>query len=254
MSSPTPIWGRYTDLRPKQLAAIRSQIPVVYLPWGALDWHGPHLPLGTDGFVAEAVAEQVVQITGGVLMPTTWWPGAALPRSNTLSVRKHIVHGLWSDLLIRLSEEGWRIVVIVNGHYDQDHEMVLIETAEEAIQEYGLLVLALPPLALIDNSLLDHAALWESSMLLSLYPQLVDLYALGNGELSEEQSAIQGRDPRGAASASLGDTVIRLAVDRVARAVNELIRSGNPAPLYALYEQRREIYNRARHGNPPIRK
>jgi hypothetical protein len=91
-------------------------------------------------------------------------------------------------------------------------------------------------------------------MLLSLYPQLVDLYALGNGELSEEQSAIQGRDPRGAASASLGDTVIRLAVDRVARAVNELIRSGNPAPLYALYEQRREIYNRARHGNPPIRK
>src|SRR5437763_1208058 len=82
----TPPWGRYAELRPEQLEAIMAVAPVAYVPWGALEWHGPHLPLGLDGFTAEGVAERDVQRTGGVLLPTTWWPITALPHRYSLSI------------------------------------------------------------------------------------------------------------------------------------------------------------------------
>lgn len=244
MTLTKPAWGRYIDLRPDALAMIRKDYPVVYLPWGALEWHGPHLPLGTNGIIAEAVAELSVQRTGGVLLPTTWWSSAPMLKRYTLTVRNQILQDLWHDLLNRLADEGWRVAVIISGNYGQEQDLSLLDIAEWAMQQYGMLVLALPPLALIDESLLDHAALWESSLLLSLRPMLVDLYALGEGELRTESSSVQGRDPRGAASASLGDTVLNLAVERIVKAVTELVEQGDSAPLYVLYEERRERYKR----------
>jgi creatinine amidohydrolase len=243
-----PLWGRYAELRPDELAAIRTYCPVAYVPWGALDWHGPHLPLGADGFVAEAMAEQVAQRIGGVLLPTTWWPGSGLPHRSTMAVRSEVLRELWSDLFDKMAESGWRVVVLVNGYYTEEHELTLMATAEEAIRQHGLLVLALPPLSLIDDSLIDHGALWETSLLLALCPNLVDLYALGDGELTPMHSAVQGRDPRGAASASLGDTVMHLTIERVVAAVNELLTNGDPAPLHVLYEQRRTLIRHRKDG------
>jgi creatinine amidohydrolase len=221
------------------------------MPWGALDRHGPHLPLGSDGFVAEAMAEQVARRVGGVLLPTTWWPGAALPRQRTISVRIDVLRELWSDLFDGLAEAGWQVVLLVNGYYTEEHELALMDMAEEAIRQHGLLVLALPPLALIDDSLIDHGALWETSLLLSLCPGLVDLYALGDGELNPMHSTVQGRDPRGAASASLGDTVMHLTIERVVTAINELLTNRDPAPLHVLYEQRRESIRHRKNGRDP---
>lgn len=240
----TPIWGRYADLRPDDLAAIRATHPIVYLPWGALEWHGPHLPLGTNGMIAETVAELAVQRTGGVLLPTTWWSSSVLFKRHTIAVRNTLLQELWRDLISRVAEEGWRVVVIISGNYGQEQDLTLMEMAEWAMEQHEVLVLALPPLALIDESLLDHGALWETSLLLALRPMLVDVYALGDGELGPESSAVQGRDPRGAASASLGDTVLHLAVDRIVKAVCELVENDDPAPLYAFYEERRERYKR----------
>ncbi len=236
-----PLYGHYAQLRPDDILAIRKAYPIAFVPWGALDWHGPHLPLGADGLVAESVAEQVMQRTGGVLMPTTWWADSVSSHHQSIPVRHPVLRELWTDMLSRLAASGWQVVVIVSGHYTRDYELLLMETAERAIRQHNLMVLAVPPLALIDHTLLDHAALWETSLLMSLYPQLVDLYALGEGELTAEQ-AVRGRDPRGAASASLGDTVLDLAVERLAKAVSELLTNHDPLPLLALYEKRRELY------------
>lgn len=76
-----PRWGRYTDLHPDALADMLSHTPIAVVPWGALEWHGAHLPLGMDGIAAQYVADHVVQRTGGVLLPMTWWPMTTLPPS-----------------------------------------------------------------------------------------------------------------------------------------------------------------------------
>jgi creatinine amidohydrolase len=53
----SPLWGRYENLRPAQIDAIRAQTPLAYLPWGALEWHSYHAPIGLDGIKAQELCE-----------------------------------------------------------------------------------------------------------------------------------------------------------------------------------------------------
>ena len=198
----TPPWGRYAELRPEQLEAIMAVAPVAYVPWGALEWHGPHLPFGLDGFTAEGVAERVVQRTGGVLLPTTWWPITALPHRYSLSIGSDVVQALWDGIFAELARAGFKLVVLLSGHYAQGHELVLMDAAEHAIAAHGLLVLAVPPLALVDEEMLDHAAHWETALLLAL----------------------------------------RLATERLVVGVDALLHHGGPDVLRELYARRRAAY------------
>ncbi len=232
-------WGYYTDLRPDELAAIREETSVAYLPWGALEWHGPHLPAGVDGFVAQEVAEQVVRRTGGVLLPTVWWSATPLPHPESLTIHIGTIHDLWNDIFAALARTEWRVVVVISGHYAQGHELVLMNAAEHAIEHHNLLVLALTPMALIDEAILDHAGLWQSSLMMALRNDLVNLEALGKDRLIPAQSGVIGQDPRGTASASIGKHAINLAVDLITRSVQRLLVEDTPATLYALYENRR---------------
>ena len=52
-------------MRPAQIVERRRRCPVVYLPIGPLEWHGPHLPMGTDGIHAHRVAVEVARRVGG---------------------------------------------------------------------------------------------------------------------------------------------------------------------------------------------
>jgi hypothetical protein len=62
---------RYEWLRPGQLIARREQCPLVIVPVAPLEYHGPHLPIGTDpincGMVAHACCRKLGK---GVVLPT----------------------------------------------------------------------------------------------------------------------------------------------------------------------------------------
>jgi creatinine amidohydrolase len=234
-------WGRYAELRPAELEAIVAAAPVAYVPWGALEWHGPHLPLGLDGFTAEAVAERAARRGGGVVLPTTWWPITALPHRFSLSIHSQIVQTLWDGIFAELARVGFRVVVPLSGHYAQGHELVLMDAAEHAIAAHGLLVLAVPPLALVDEVMLDHAAHWETALLLALRPRLVDLDALAPGPLRPASSAVLGEDPR-RATPTQGEAALSLATDRIVASVAALLAHGRGDVLRELYARRRAAY------------
>ena len=238
-----PAWGRYTELHPDQLDQIVDQTPIAYVPWGALQWHGPHLPFGLEGFTAESLAERVVRRTGGVLLPTTWWPITALPHRFSLSIHSEVIQALWDGIFAELARAGFRVVVVLSGHYTEAHELVLMDAAEHAIAEYGLLVLAVPPLALVDEQMLDHAAHWETAQLLALRPRLVDLSALDPAPLHPGSSAVLGADPR-RATAGQGESALRLATERIAIGASALLHHGGPAALRELYARRRAGYQK----------
>lgn len=247
----TPSWGRYSELRPDDLAALRARAPAAYLPWGGLTQHGPHLPLGLDTIIAEAIAERAVRRTGGVLLPAMTWP-LALPHSGeSLGLSAATLRAVLAESLAALARNDWRVVVVISGYYSPGHELLLIDAAEQALASHNLLVLAVPPLALVDDEMLDHGALWESSVLLALRPDLINMEALGPGPLDQLSGPVLGRDPRGAASASLGNSVLNLALERISGAVERLLATGDPAPLHALYARRRERYQSltARYGD-----
>lgn len=251
--SETTLWGRYSELRPHELAAIHARTPVVYLPWGGLTWHGPHLPLGIDTMVAETIAERAAKRTGGVVLPAVSWSPTLPHLPASPGLRSATLRALLDAIFEALATQRWRVIALMSGFYSPGHELLLIDAAEQAMARHQVLVLAVPPLVLVDDEMLDHGALWESSILLAVRPDLVDLDALGPGPLGPESGIVTGRDPRGAASASLGQSVLALAVERVSSAVDSLLASGDPAPLRLLYTQRRQRYHSftSLHGTDP---
>jgi hypothetical protein len=42
-------------MRPGQLETAGREFPVVYVPFGLIEWHGRHLPLGNDAIKAHAI-------------------------------------------------------------------------------------------------------------------------------------------------------------------------------------------------------
>lgn len=101
------------------VVACTERMPLVVLPVGAVEQHGPHLPLLVDSMVVEALALEVSRRTGVVVAPTVLYsssqghssafPGTvALAPTTAQSVLKEI--GRW------LGSAGFRKVFLVNGH------------------------------------------------------------------------------------------------------------------------------------------
>jgi creatinine amidohydrolase len=236
----------YVALRPDQLAERLADTPVAYVPWGALEWHSMHLPVGLDGLVAESIAQRAVERTGGVVLPTMYLPITALPHRFSISFRATTVQAVLDDLLAELARIGFRIVVLLSGHYAQGHELVLIDVAERALSTHNLLVLATPPMALVNEEYLDHAARWETAQMLATHPELVDLRQLSRA-LTEYPAGhiadlgILGELPVAATAAS-GEVVIEQALDAIEQWIRLLLQTDDPQPLGEFYARRRALY------------
>jgi creatinine amidohydrolase len=201
LSSPTScktgIAMRYAELRPDELSAVFAEKPVAIWPIGALEWHGPHLPLGLDGIVAEAFASKLQARSGGVLLPTYWHPITTLPHPMSLDVATDTLRSLIRRTVIGLGQAGVKVVCVVTGHYAQGHCMELFELAGEFNRNHHeatvIAASSLEPLE--DDSLLDHAGKWETAQLMNLRPDLVRLDLLPE-VLTPKSCAVLGEDPR----------------------------------------------------------
>ena len=59
----------YTDLLPHEFRARLAERPLAYLPLGTLEWHGEHLPIGTDAIISEGIMVDAAREVGGIVMP-----------------------------------------------------------------------------------------------------------------------------------------------------------------------------------------
>ena len=64
---------RFERMIPDQVVARRDACPVAYLPVGALEWHGLHLPFGTDYLTVQHIAERAARDVGGVAFPPLYY-------------------------------------------------------------------------------------------------------------------------------------------------------------------------------------
>jgi creatinine amidohydrolase len=163
---------RYAELRPDQLADALTAKPLAIWPVGALEWHGPHLPLGLDGLVAEAFAERLQA-------------SIDVPPDVFLATVRRAASGL--------SRAGASVLALVTGHYAQGHSIELFRLAGSCPEIRLLAASPLEPLE--DDSLLDHAARWETAQLLAVHPDLVRLDLLP-AKLDSKKDAVLGEDPR----------------------------------------------------------
>jgi creatinine amidohydrolase len=212
------------------------------VPWGALEWHGPHLPLGLDGLVAETFAERVAAAMDGVVFPTYWVPITTLPHRYSLQHKTETVQALWRELLAGLRGVGFQVVALISGHYAQGHELELYAAAQQAMRaDDRLRVLAAAPLELLgDEALLDHAGRWETAQLLASHPELVQLERFP-GMLGPAQVAVLGEDPRLATRVE-GEAVLARAAETWSTWLTRALTDEDPAWLNAFYARRAAAY------------
>ncbi len=60
----------YKELTPQEFRERIADAPIGYLPLGTLEWHGEHLPLGTDALQPEGLFPRIAEKIGGVVYPT----------------------------------------------------------------------------------------------------------------------------------------------------------------------------------------
>ena len=101
---------------------------LVVLPVGAIEAHGPHLPLDTDVVIATAMARAGAKRLGArdkvvLILPalayTTAGFGAAF--QGTLSISRVTVTALVVDLARSLTDQGFRLLALANVHLDPEH-------------------------------------------------------------------------------------------------------------------------------------
>lgn len=64
---------RFDRMVPTQVVARREARNLAYLPVGSLEWHGPHMPFGTDYMTVAYLAEEAAGRFGGVAFPPIYY-------------------------------------------------------------------------------------------------------------------------------------------------------------------------------------
>jgi creatinine amidohydrolase len=180
-------WQQYRE----RVAALRSP---VFLPVGALEQHGPHLPLGTDALLATAIAAGAAAAVGGMVAPALAYGYKSQPKCGggqhfcgTTSLDAATLIAQVRDTVREFARHGVQRLVLVNGHYE--NQWFMIEGIDLALREHGASKLRVMRLEYWDfcteetlaaifpdgfpGFALEHAAVIETSMMLHCHPELV---------------------------------------------------------------------------------
>lgn len=170
-----------------EVAELDLAATLAVLPTGAHEAHGPHLPLATDGVIAQAMAEAAAERLEAAGVPCLLLPSlvytpapfaAGFP--GTLGCRPETLTALVLDLGRSLVAQGFRRLAIANAHLDPAHLGALHSACDGLVGE-GLQV-AFPDLTrrpwgsrLTEEfrSGACHAGRFEGSVVLARRPEWV---------------------------------------------------------------------------------
>jgi creatinine amidohydrolase len=176
----------FADLTSPQVAELLAEPrkPVLLLPVGAVEPHGPHAPLGTDEIISAGMCTRAADRLADdpdvrvLVLPTLNYGvtrfGAAFP--GAVSVSEATLHALVVDVCGSLAAQGLSRILVVNNHFEPAH----VETLRKATAEAGVAYLDLvrrrhaTRLTPEFQSGACHAGQYETSLVLADRPSLVD--------------------------------------------------------------------------------
>jgi creatinine amidohydrolase len=150
--------------------------PRLILPVGALEQHGPHLPLGTNIVIAQRVAREVSRQLG-VLRAPTFSYGVTVdggPFAGQAGLRRKTLHRAVNELLAKWEDHGIQQFVIITAHRFEPHlEALLMALTDRATESvYDLYQIDVSDVIETDPEV-EHAGELETSLMLHLAPDLV---------------------------------------------------------------------------------
>ncbi|NLG48940.1 MAG: creatininase family protein [Chloroflexi bacterium] len=237
---------QYVELGPTEFRQRLAEAPIAYLPLGTLEWHGEHLPLGSDGLQSSGFFTELAKRVGGIVLPMLFLGPDRHEKANGRDyygmdlygfpkgqpqqldgsaywVNNELFGQILEAILARLARAGFKIVVAhghcPSGHFFQDH-------IEAWSKQFGLELYTCwrprPEEADGLGIMTDHAAANETSLMMALHPDLVHLDRL-SPDPSVWPMAVSGQDPRTEASSQRGQQAIARQVERMSSILREAL-------------------------------
>ena len=227
---------QYEEMLPHELQSAIKKFSVAYVPVGSLEWHGKHLPYGTDSLIAYGILKRVAQKYGGVVVPPTYWGHMKNWKSGCHpGLAPKLVDQLFTEIFEGLVAVGFKVIIGVTGHGVKEQVASLVKAAEFITKTGHAKAFAMLEVALNEGNPavgIDHAALWETAFIMALAPKLVQMKRIAKVKLDTDddmaKAGIWGEDPRIHASKNVGMKAINLMVDAIGKKAKKLLASIDP--------------------------
>lgn len=159
--------------------------PVVLVPTGSVEQHGPHCTMDVDisgpFYMAVEVAKRVNDFPV-IVAPPVWWGfshyNMGFPGTITLGMDTY--RNLVKDILRSIYANGFRRIVVINGHGGNDapNKSIMWEISQEnifivAFSWWQAVEEEMARLSTSDGPVVGHAGEWETSLQLYLRPHMV---------------------------------------------------------------------------------
>jgi creatinine amidohydrolase len=221
----------------------------VVVPFGAVEQHGPHLPLGTDAIFGDEIGLAVAERLDAFLAPTVrvGFSRHHMAFAGTLTVDEGAFQAVAGQIVRALAEHGFQRIVLLPTHGGNFRPLGGAVSGLAPMD--GVKVITFPDVGMLLNAILPvasemgltpaeggvHAGEWETSMMLALRPELVRMERAEEGYVGDLATGVQRffnegvhvlaengifGDPR-RASAEAGRKYIQNIVDIVVRTVEE---------------------------------
>ncbi len=185
------------------VAGIERSQGVCMLPFGILEKHGPHLPLGTDLFDVRKASLDAAAQEYAIVFPEYYFGQIfeARHQPGTVAYSLELQLKMLQETADEMARNGCKKIMIVNGHGGNEHLLPLFGQAQMAKEhDYVVYVYGLPdtngpgrPKVRDKNDM--HAGESETSSMLITRPDLVQMDR-SDKESGEKQDRQKGLPPR----------------------------------------------------------
>jgi creatinine amidohydrolase len=168
--------------------AVKKAEGVCLLPLSCIERHGHHLPLGTDMFIGRALCLRAAELEPAVIFPdhifTQIFEARHVP--GTISIEPDLIIHLLDNVCREIARNGLEKIVLVNAHGGNEHLIYYFAQMQLSQRRNYVVYVVQPPYksedpqtsAQWETKIDDHAGERETSMILTLHPELVKLESL----------------------------------------------------------------------------
>ena len=174
---------RFEELSFTKIGELDRNKSIIIIPVSPLEAHGPHLPIGTDMLVTEEICKEMyrrIKRKRRGIIPVMYpfqafgYCGANKDVMGSVSVDVKAFGKIMHDTLRSLAAQGFRYSTIITFHLDPFYIKAIHRSIGKMERVYGMKVAEPVSKFFYLSGGISHAGKEETSIMLYLYPYLVD--------------------------------------------------------------------------------
>ena len=176
----------FSELTQPEIAAQFKKNPLVILPAGSVEQHGPHLPTGTDTLAANMIAQHVAERMDGLVLPATplGVTPMHMPFEGTITLTPDTYMRVVIETCASTAKHGAKYLMLMNWHEGNIPSLAI--AAETLHRTHGMIVLTVQACYVAEELYggscngLTHGGEIEALAVLANRPELVHLDRIEN--------------------------------------------------------------------------